>query len=168
MTDRDAAFEDVAAQYFAGLARWYALANIGASGGEIFDAVAETLAAGGLRSMLNPGHLTGHEEWSHTPMRPGSTDRIVSGMHFQVDIIPTPMRDGWALNCEDSIVFADAALRAELAERHPQTWERTQARRRFMIDELGVAVAESVLPLSSTPLCLAPCWLDSNRLFHLT
>ncbi|WP_448664087.1 M24 family metallopeptidase [Sphingomonas sp. CJ20] len=162
--ESDPAFEAVAAAYFAGLARWYAVADIGAVGGEIFTAVAETLAQGGLRSMLNPGHLTGHEEWSHTPMRPGSTDRIVSGMHFQVDIIPTPMRDGWALNCEDSVVFADATLRAELAERHPQVWARMQARRRFMAEELGVTVAESVLPLSSTPLCLPPCWLRSNRL----
>ena len=50
-------------------------------------------------------------------------------MPIQVDIIPTPMRDGWALNCEDGIVFADAVLRAELKARHPAVVERIEARR---------------------------------------
>ena len=43
------------------------------------------------------------------------TERLASGMPFQVDVIPVPMPDNWALNCEDSVTFADAALRAELA-----------------------------------------------------
>jgi hypothetical protein len=67
-----------------------------------------------LRSALNPGHLARHDEWIHTPIRPGSGQRIAPGMPFQVDIIPTPMRDGWALNCQDRIVFAATALSAEL------------------------------------------------------
>jgi Xaa-Pro aminopeptidase len=164
VTHEDDAFGAVAAAYFAGLARWYAVADIGVAGGVLDAAVAETLGEGGLRSMLNPGHLTGHEEWSTTPVRPGSTDRIRSGMHMQVDVIPTPMRDGWALNCEDSIVFANSDLRDEIADRHPAVWQRIVARRRFMTDQLGVAPADSVLPLSSTPLCLPPFWLDHGRL----
>ena len=59
-------------------------------------------------------------------------------MPFQVDIIPTPMRAGWALNCEDGVVFADAALRAELKARHPAVAERIEARRKFVRDELGI------------------------------
>jgi hypothetical protein len=39
-------------------------------------------------------------------------------MALQCDIIPTPLPPGTALNCEDSIVLADAALRDELAARH--------------------------------------------------
>ena len=88
----------------------------------------------------------------------------MSGMPFQVDIIPTPMRDGWALNCEDGIVFADAALRAELKARHPAVVERIEARRNFVRDELGIAIRNSILPLSSTPLCLPPFWLAAGRL----
>ncbi|GAA0733216.1 Xaa-Pro aminopeptidase [Sphingomonas japonica] len=164
VTDEDAEFVTVASGYFAAIAQWYAAADIDVPGGEIHDRVTGHLADAGLRSLLNPGHLTGHEEWSHTPIRPGSSDRIRSGMHMQVDIIPTPMRDGWALNCEDSVVFADAALRSELAERHPQMWGRMQARRSFMRDTLGIAVSESVLPLSSVPACLAPLWLRSDCL----
>jgi hypothetical protein len=165
VTDRDEAFEALAAGYFEGLLRWYAVADTGVAGGILHEAVSETLGRSGLRSLLNPGHLTGHEEWSNTPIRPGSAERIRSGMHMQVDVIPTPVRDGWALNCEDPIVFADEALRADLAARHPQVWQRIEARRRFMSDELGVVLAASVLPLSSTPMCLAPCWLQSDRLY---
>jgi Xaa-Pro aminopeptidase len=163
--DDNDAFVALAAHYFAALVRWYAVADVGVAGGDLHDATCERLAQGGLRSLLNPGHLTGHEEWSHSPVRPGSADRIRSGMHMQVDVIPTPVRDGWALNCEDSVVFADAALRDELAARHPQVWARIAARRAFVSDTLGVTMAESVLPLSSTPLCLAPLWLRSDRLF---
>ncbi|NJC09469.1 hypothetical protein GGQ62_002467 [Polymorphobacter fuscus] len=159
------AFESLAAGYFAGLLRWYEVADIGVEGGTLEAEVQATLAQGGLRSMLNPGHLTGHEEWSATPVRPGSTDRLRSGMHMQVDVIPTPMPDGWALNCEDSIVFADEHLRAELARDYPAVWARITARRAFMTDVIGAQIAPSVLPLSATPLCLPPCWLRSDRLF---
>jgi hypothetical protein len=113
-----------------------------------------------LRSALNPGHLARHDEWIHTPIRPGSGQRIVPGMPFQVDIIPTPMRDGWALNCQDRIVFAAAALKAG----HPGVVERIEARRNFVRDKLGIAIRDSILPLSSTPLCLPPFWLSARRL----
>ena len=167
LDDQGDAFLALAKSYFSGLARWYETADIGVAGGAVYDAVAETLAAGGLRSALNPGHLTGHEEWSHTPIRPGSTETIASGMPFQVDIIPTRLPEGAALNCEDAVTFADAALRDELRARHPGTHARMVARRHFMRDALGVAVKESVLPLSAIPLCLPPFWLASGRLLSL-
>lgn len=164
LDDANDAFVAIAGAYFAGLVEWYRVARVGAAGGDLHAAVTDTLARGGLQSLLNPGHLTGHEEWSHTPVRPGSTERLCSGMHMQVDVIPTPMRDGWALNCEDSVVLADATLRAELAVRHPAVMARIDARRRFMTGTLGVDVDESVLPLSSVPLCLAPLWLRADHL----
>jgi hypothetical protein len=74
------------------------------------------------------------------------------------------LRDGWALNCEDGIVFADAALRVQLKARHPAVVERIDARRNFVRDELGLAIRDSILPLSSTPLCLPPFWLAAERL----
>ncbi len=164
IADHDAAFLKTAADYFDGLIAWYEAADIGVAGGAVFAAVTEALARGGLRSALNPGHLTGHDEWIHTPIRPGSAECIASGMPFQVDIIPTPMRAGWALNCEDGVVFADAALRAELKARHPAVVERIEARRKFIRNELGIPIKDSILPLSSTPLCLPPFWLAPGRL----
>lgn len=164
LDDANDAFVATASAYFEGLLAWYRHARIGCTGAELHDPVVETLARGGLRSLLNPGHLTGHEEWSHTPVRPGSTDRLRSGMHVQVDVIPTPMPDGWALNCEDCIVLADATLRADLAARHPAVVSRIDARRRFMREVIGAEVDDSVLPLSTTPLCLPPLWLRNDLL----
>jgi hypothetical protein len=83
-------------------------------------------------------------------------------MVFQVDVIPTPMPAGMALNCEDAVVFADAALRADLRIRHPEAFARIERRRRFMADELGVPLKDSILPLSNTPLYLPPFWLRPN------
>ena len=85
-------------------------------------------------------------------------------MPFQVDIIPAPMKNGWALNCEDGVAFADEALRAELQAKHPEVLDRVNARRSFMADVLGVEVRPSILPLSSTPLCLPPFWLAPGML----
>ena len=84
-------------------------------------------------------------------------------MPFQVDIIPTPLKAGWALNCEDPIVLADAELRAELAEKHPEAVARITARRDFMRDEFGGLLKDTILPLSSTPLYLPPFWLKPEH-----
>ncbi len=161
-------FLKVSAGYFDALCTWYETADIGVAGGDLHTAVVDKLAQAGLRSALNPGHLTGHEEWMHSPVRPGSTERIVSGMPFQVDVIPVPMPPGWGLNCEDAVTFANDALRTELAERHPATASRIEARCLFMRDELGVDVKANILPLSNTPLCLPPFWLRTNHLLGRT
>ncbi len=164
LADHDGAFLKIASSYFAGLVAWYESADIGARGGDIFGAVSEALARGGLRSSLNPGHLTSYDEWLHSPIQPGFSAKIKSGMPFQVDIIPTPLRAGYALNCEDPVVFADAALRAEIAAKHPAVSQRIARRRAFMREALGVDLKDTILPLSSTPLCLAPFWLKPNLL----
>jgi hypothetical protein len=157
-------FLKIASGYFEGLISWYETADIGVPGRSIYENVTEVLARHGLRSALNPGHLTGHDEWINTPIRQTSAECIASGMPFQVDVIPTPLPTGWALNCEDGVVFADECLRTELLARHPQVYERIKARQSFVRDELGVAIRETILPLSSTPLCLPPFWLVANRL----
>ena len=149
--------------YFEALATWYETADIGVAGGDLHAAVIGKLAAGGLKSALNPGHLTGHEEWMHSPVRPGSTEKLRSGMPFQIDVIPTPLKAGWSLNCEDPVTFADAALRAELKAKYPATAERIEKRRAFMREGLGVDVKANILPLSSTPLYLPPFWLKADH-----
>jgi hypothetical protein len=88
-------------------------------------------------------------------------------MPFQVDIIPTPLRAGWSLNCEDGIVFADPILRGELRARHPAVFARAEARRAFVQDILGLPIKDSVLPLSATPVCLPPFWLAPGKLLAL-
>lgn len=162
LDDGDDDFLAIAKGYFQGLITWYETADIGVTGGALHDAVVAKLASAGLKSALNPGHLGGYEEWTNTPVRPGSSEKLHSGMLFQVDVIPTPIPVGWALNCEDTVVFADSALRQELAAKYPETAARIAKRREFMKSELGVEVREEILPLSSTPLYLAPFWLNSS------
>ncbi|WP_309161120.1 M24 family metallopeptidase [Pelagibacterium sp. H642] len=163
LDDDNEDFVAVAGRYFDALVKWYDTADIGVTGGALYDAVTERLAQGGLKSALNPGHLVSYDEWSHSPVRPGSTDAISSGMVFQVDVIPTPTPVGTALNCEDAVAFADSKLRDELAAKHPKTWERIAKRRAFMRDEIGVSLKESILPLSNIPLYLPPLWLAADR-----
>jgi hypothetical protein len=164
LAGENAAFLPVAEAYFAGLLAWYGAADIGVSGGALNDATMAALARGGLRSMLNPGHLVSYDEWSHSPVRPGSSETIRSGMVFQIDVIPEPLRNGWALNCEDAVAFADLALRTEIEKRHPEMSARIRARQQFMRNTLGVDLPESILPLSNIPLALPPFWLTPDRL----
>ncbi|CAN7700660.1 Xaa-Pro aminopeptidase [Rhizobium sp. LjRoot258] len=163
LTDHDAAFLTPAKAYFEALITWYETADIGVTGGDLYSAVTEKLKSAGLNSALNPGHLGSHEEWLHSPVRPGSIERLRSGMPFQVDVIPVPMPAGWALNCEDMVAFADARLREEIRQRYPDMYVRIAARRSFMKDKLGVVISDNILPLSSTPLYLPPFWLQSDK-----
>jgi hypothetical protein len=151
---------EVAYPYFSAIATWYAALRLGAPGGTIHDAVAGAFAGVPFGSLLNPGHLISLDEWVHSPIRPGSGDRIASGMALQCDIIPFPLRPGWAINCEDTLAVADSALREEIASSHPDLWRRVVARRSFLRERLGIEVADEVLPLSSTPAYLPPFWLD--------
>ncbi len=162
--DANPAFlERLAIPYFRGVVTWYETVGVGVAGGVIQERVVAALAEGGLRPALNPGHLSGHDEWVHSPVAPGSTLAIGSGMAFQCDIIPTPAPPGQAVNCEDPVVFADAALRRELATRFPAVWSRIAARQAFMRGALGIAIGDDVLPLSTMPAYLAPLWLAPSR-----
>jgi len=150
--------------YFETLLTWYETADIGVAGDVIYSTVEAALAPHGLRPALNPGHLLSHDEWMNTPIRKTGAGTIASGMPVQVDVIPVPMAVGQTLNCEDAVVFADAGLRQELADKHPEVYARTTARRDFLRDSIGIELKSSILPLSSTPLCLAPFWLKSGEL----
>lgn len=152
-------FQKIVEPYYRVIATWYRNMAIGAKGGDIFRAVAETFAGSTMRSALNPGHLTSLDEWLHSPIRPGSSEQITSGMVFQVDIIPTPLPTGCLLNCEDTIAIGDAALRADIQARFPALWQRIQSRRRLMIEGLGLQLADEVLPLSDGAAYLPPFWL---------
>ncbi len=156
----DASFAaNVALPYFNAIATWWQTLRIGVSGGAIHAAVHTTLDGVNWRPALNPGHLISIDEWTHTPIRENSSERLASGMALQCDIIPAPMPNGWGLNCEDGVALGDAQLRANLAANFPECWSRIQARRAWMRDGLGFSLADEVLPLSNAPGCLAPFWL---------
>ncbi|MBS4219005.1 M24 family metallopeptidase [Bacillus sp. FJAT-49711] len=162
-TENDEFVEKFAKPYFKAIVAWYETAGIGIKGGDLFEKCRSVLALGGLRPALNPGHLTSTDEWLHTPVRPESNEVIASGMALQCDVIPTPLPNGVGLNCEDSVVFADEALRKELKTKHPTVWERIQARRKFIIEEIGINIKDELLPLSSNPAYYNPLWLAPEK-----
>ena len=155
--------ERLAIPYWRAIANWYEAVALGITGGDLDRTIRELLAHEDFGPALNPGHLTHLDEWVHTPIRPGSAVRVESGMCFQCDIIPDRARPGWAANCEDTLALADTDLRAEIKERHPELWSRIQARRAFMRDTLGIAIAEEILPLSVAPAYFAPFWLSPGH-----
>jgi hypothetical protein len=159
----DGFLRQLALPYWNAVATWYETLALGVSGGAIHEAVIESLAGADFGPALNPGHLIHLDEWVHSPVRPGSRDPLVSGMALQCDIIPTANRAGRAANCEDGVALADAPLRSQLARDHPDVWARISARRDFMARQLGLRLADEVLPLSNTPACYRPFWLLEDR-----
>jgi Xaa-Pro aminopeptidase len=145
--------------YFAAIAAWWRTLRLGVTGDELHRAVYAALADAPFRPALNPGHLIGHDEWTHSPVWAGSDQQIASGMLLQCDIIPSPMPAGYALNCEDTVAVADAGLRAELRALAPALWAQIEGRRAFMREALGITLADELLPLSVAPAYLMPFWL---------
>ncbi len=145
--------------YFAAVAAWWSNVAIGVTAGELLRLSLEPLNGATFGPLLNPGHLTSHDEWFHGFTIEGSTLPVRSGMTFQADIIPSPVRDGWAINCEDTLAIAGTELRAELRTEFPAVWDRIVKRRELM-ESLGISLHEEVLPLSSLPGLLPPCWAD--------
>jgi Xaa-Pro aminopeptidase len=162
-------FANYVRPYFLAQVAWYATLGIGVTGGDVFAAVENALAAEGatFRSMLNPGHLISYDEWVNSPIERGSSVPLTSGMAIQCDIIPTPLPDGTALNCEDSIVLADEALRAEIAARHPTLWARIERNRDLMTSQLGLTLRPETLPLSLANAYLPPAWMSPEMVCTL-
>ena len=119
----------LAIPYWRAIATWYETIRLGETGGTIDEVIRGTLAGTGFGPALNPGHLTHLDEWVNSPVRPGSADRIVSGMVFQCDIIPDTWAAGWVANCEDAVAIADegAALGAGLPASRRGRADRGQA-----------------------------------------
>ena len=84
-------------------------------GGELQEIIDRHLGDPFFGIFLNPGHQIHLDEWVNSPISPGSTIALRSGMAFQVDIIPATGRPYFTTNIEDGIALADAALRAAFA-----------------------------------------------------
>jgi hypothetical protein len=164
----DGYLERLAVPYWRAIATWYQMLAVDAPGGEVFAAVTDLLAGEEFASSLNPGHLIHYEEWMDSPIRAGSEDPIASGMVLQSDIIPTGIRPGWTVNCEDTVAIADATLRGELKAGHPALWSRIRARQEYVRSTLGIQLRDDVLPLSCTAAYLRPFWLASGRALAFT
>jgi Xaa-Pro aminopeptidase len=149
--------------YFGAIAEWYAALRVGQTGGVMHEIIARRLSDPFFGIFLNPGHQISLDEWVNSPIGPGSTTELRSGMYLQVDVIPATGSNYFTTNIEDGVALGDDTLRAELAADHPEMWARIQARRRFMADQLGIELHPDVLPFSNLAAWLPPFLLDPSR-----
>ncbi len=153
--------------YFEAVAEWYGALRVGQPAGILAEIVARRLGDPFFGIFLNPGHQIHLDEWVNSPVFVGSEIELRSGMAFQVDIIPATGSDYFTTNIEDGIALADEPLRAELADRFPEAWDRIRRRRTFMRDALGIDLHPDVLPFSNLPAFLPPFLLRPDRAMTL-
>jgi Xaa-Pro aminopeptidase len=155
-----------AGPYFEVLGDWFQQMRPGVAGGSIWSLIHQGLPFDLFGIYLNPGHLIHMDEWLSSPIYRDSTVSLHSGMAMQVDVIPSsPIY--YSTRMEDGIVIADAALRGQIEKEWPECYSRIQARRKFMIEVLGYALPDEVLPLSNMPAIIAPFLLTPNTIFAL-
>jgi len=155
--------ERLVGPYFDAVAEWYEALHVGQTGGTLQSIIDRHLGDPFFGIFINPGHQLHLDEWVNSPISPGSTIELQSGMALQVDIIPATGTDYFTTNIEDGVVIADQTLRAELASLYPAMWSRIQGRRRFMAESLGINLHPDVLPLSEIPAYLPPFLLRPDR-----
>ena len=153
--------------YFAAVAEWYRALRVGVPAGVLHEIIDRRLGDPFFGIFLNPGHQISLDEWVNSPITPGSTIPLASGMAFQVDIIPATGTDYFTTNIEDGIALADAPMRETLAASYPGAWSRIEARRQFMAEELGIVLHPDVLPFSNLPAFLPPFLLRPDRAMTL-
>jgi len=151
--------EKVVIPYYKAAVTWYESVGIGRDCAELYNRVNEVLPKEQYHWSLNPGHYTGQDEWTASPVYPNSKVKLQSGMLLQMDIIPSVAGYGGA-SAEDGIAIADEKLRQELKEQYPDTWQRIETRRRYMKEELGISLKEEILPLSDLCGYLRPYLLS--------
>ena len=159
--------ERLVGPYFEAVAEWYGALRVGISGGALHDIVRRRIGDPFFGVSLNPGHQLHLDEWVNSPIAPGSTVELRSGMALQVDIIPATGTEYFTTNIEDGVALADEPLRRELATSFPKVWQRIERRRRFMTDVLGIEIHPDVLPFSNIPAWLPPLLLDPGSAMTL-
>jgi hypothetical protein len=152
--------------YVQAMSDWCALMVPGTPGGQVWDAIYAALPQDPFGMTLNPGHLIGLDEWISSPVTPGSTIPIASGMAMQMDVIPGHPVYG-STRMEDGYIIADAALRDALARDYPAVAARCAQRQMFMRQVIGMDVPDALLPLADTCGIVAPWLLDAGQVIAL-
>ena len=160
--------ERLVAPYYETVGQWYETIGLGVSGGEIDAMVRARLDTPFFNLILNPGHLVHIDEWMNTPVYPGSTETFHSHSAVQLDIIPATGSAYFTTNIEDGLAILDERGRADYAERFPESWQRIEARRAFMADELGIRLKPETLPFSNMAGYLTPYILSPDLAFTLS
>lgn len=151
------------APYFETVVAWYEALHVGQTGGALHAIVQQGIGDAFFGVTLNPGHQLHLDEWVNSPVSPGSTIELRSGMALQCDIIPATGTPYFTTNIEDGLALADESLRAAFAAAYPGAWARIQARRSFMASSLGIDLHPDVLPFSNLAALLPPFLLRPDR-----
>ncbi len=160
--ERKRVVEDLYIPYFQALARWYETIRVGMPAGDVYAAVQDFVENEAFGVTLNPGHLIHWDEWTHSPFYANSPTVLHSGMGVQCDIISFPGKPYFGVQVEDGIVLADDTLQQEIAGQFPDVAERIAARRRFMKEQLGIVVHDSVLSMSDMQAVLFPYLMNTQ------
>jgi hypothetical protein len=160
--NRQEVYEKFWRNYFETVVTWYENIGIGANCGTICKKVEAVRNKKLFDFAVNTGHTIHLDEWVNSPFTLDSDVQLYSGMALQMDIIPISKGVFVCANMEDGVVLADANLRAEWAKRFPESWQRIEARRQFMIEQLGIQIGEDVLPMGNMPAYYAPYFLENN------
>jgi len=153
--------------YFEAIAEWYEALHVGQTAGVLYEIIDRHLGDPFFGVFLNPGHQIHLDEWVNSPFFRDSNIELLSGMAFQVDVIPATGTEYFTTNIEDGIALADASLRAEFKEQFPEAMSRIDRRRVFMKTEIGIELHPDVLPFSNIPSYLPPFLLRPNRVMTI-
>lgn len=154
-------FEEVVLPYYRAYHFWLTNMKLGVVGGDFYRDFKAHYPQETYGWELNPGHLTANEEWMSSPLYEDSTATIQSGMIFQVDFIPIQKGHN-GVSAESTVAIADEALRTSIAKEYPALWARIVERRAYMKNELGIDLAEELLPLAGTLAYYRPFLLDKE------
>jgi hypothetical protein len=159
-----AVFEPFWRNYFETVVTWYENIGIGVKTADVCAAVEAVRDKSLFDFCVNTGHTIHLDEWVNSPFSLDSKVKLYSNMALQMDIIPLSREHSGVQVCanmEDGIVLADVTLRKAWAERFPKSWRRIEARRTFMMNQLGIKLRKEVLPMSNIPAYYAPYFLSA-------
>ncbi len=155
--------DQVVKPYLAAGVSWLEQMEIGITGGAVYDLVEHCFPKEKFGWVLNPGHLTGTEEWLASPIYSGSQIPLKSGQILQLDIIPESIPPYFTSNMEDGILLADQELQREIRLKYPDMWDRMQKRRTYMEQEIGIVMKPEVLPMSNSLGLLRPFFFNRKK-----
>ena len=156
--------EQLVGPYFAAIAEWYEAIHVGQTGGALQAIIDRHLGDPFFGIFLNPGHQIHLDEWVNSPISPGSTIELRSGMAFQVDVIPATGTPYFTTNIEDGIALADDGAARGVRGRLPGGWAADPGA--TAVHDRGArhrAPSDDVLPFSNIPAWLPPFLLGTGR-----
>lgn len=151
--------------FWRAIAAWYETVRSGVCAGDVYEAVMGIIGGPEFGVALNPGHNTGMDEWTNSPVYKGSPLPIPSGSYMQCDIIASRSDPFQNAICEDTVVIADRALREQIQQEYPALFARVLERQKRMRELLGIQLDDSVLPMSNLNGVYFPFMLDQTRIF---